>query len=133
MHPAFSTSVHPSTDTWALGCIHVWATINDAAINLGVHVSFQVSVFIFFSKMLRRGIDGLYSSSSFNFLRNLHAVSIVAVPVCIPTAQSFPFLYFSSTSYLLSDKSHSERCEVTAHCAFDFYFSGGKCQVSFLT
>ena len=64
--------------------------------------------------MLRRGIDGLYGSSSFNFLRNLHAVSIVAVPVCIPTAQSYPFLYFSSTSYLLSDKSHSERCEVTA-------------------
>ena len=91
MHPAFSTSVHPSIDTWALGCIHVWATINDAAINLGVHVSFQVSVFIFFSKMLRRGIDGLYSSSSFNFLRNLHAVSIVAVPFASLLHKAFLF------------------------------------------
>ena len=38
MHPALSTPVHPSTDTWALGCIHVWATMNDAAINLVVTV-----------------------------------------------------------------------------------------------
>ena len=38
VHPAFSTPVHPSTDTWALGCIHVWATMNDAAINLVVTV-----------------------------------------------------------------------------------------------
>ena len=83
--------------------------------------------------MLRSGIDELYGSSSFNCLRNLHTVSIVAVPVCIPTAQSFPFLYFSSAAYLLSDNSHSDRCEVIALCAFDFYFSGGKCQVSFLT
>ena len=32
---------------------------------------------------------------------------------------------------MLSDNSHSDS-EVTAHCAFDFYFSGTKCQVSFL-
>ena len=133
VHPALSTPVHPSTDTWALGCIHVWATVNDAVINLGVHISFQVSVSIFFSWMLRSGIDGLYGSSSFNFLRNLHTVSTVAVPVRIPTAQSFPFLSFSSASYLLSDNSHSERCEVTARRAFAFCSSGGYCQVSFLT
>ena len=90
-HPAFSTSVHPSTDTWALGCIHAWATMNDTAINLGVHIPFQVSIFILSSYMLRRGIDGLYSGSSFNFLRNLHAVSIVAVPFASLLHKAFLF------------------------------------------
>ena len=30
-----------------LGCFHVLAILNSAAINIGVHVSFQIRVFIF--------------------------------------------------------------------------------------
>ena len=53
-----------------LGCFHVWAIVNRAAMNIGMHVSFEV---IFFSRYMPSiGISGSYGSSTFNFLRNLH-------------------------------------------------------------
>ena len=36
-----------------LGCFHILAIVNNAAMNTGVHVSFQVSVFVFFASISR--------------------------------------------------------------------------------
>ena len=57
-----------------LGFFHCLAIVNNSAINIGVHISFGIHVFIFFRKITSNGIAGPYGSSISNFLKNLHTV-----------------------------------------------------------
>ena len=54
--------------------IYQWilAIVNSAAINIGVHVSFQIIVLSNYKYMPRSGIAGSYGNSVFNFLRLGH-------------------------------------------------------------
>uniref|UniRef100_A0A9L0TBK3 Uncharacterized protein n=1 Tax=Equus caballus TaxID=9796 RepID=A0A9L0TBK3_HORSE len=54
-----------------LGCFHVLAIVNNAAINIGVHGTFGIADFKLFEWIPSSGVAGSYGSSIFNFLRNL--------------------------------------------------------------
>ena len=55
-----------------LCCFHILAIVNNALMNVGVHIFFSISVFVVFGWIPGSEIDGSYSI--FNFLRNLRTV-----------------------------------------------------------
>ena len=97
--------IHSSIDGH-LGCFHTLGIVNNAAINVRVHVSFQISVSVFFGYRSSSGITGSQGNSTSNFLRNLHTVShsgctnshshqqCTSIPISLHPHQHLSFLGF---------------------------------------
>ncbi|CAI9155745.1 unnamed protein product [Rangifer tarandus platyrhynchus] len=86
--------LYPSSLDEHLGCFHVLAVVNSAAVNSGIHVSF--SIFISSGYMPGMGLLGHMDGFIPSLLGNLHTI-FQSGCISLHSHQQFPFLHSLSS------------------------------------
>ena len=118
----------PSVDEH-VGCFHVLATVNSAAMNHGMHVSF--SILVSSGYMPGSGIFRSYSGFIPSFFKESpsHLPEWLYQFTFPPTVQEPSLLSTPSPTVIVCrpfDDGHSDQCEVISHCSFGLHFSNNE-------
>ena len=80
-----------SSDDGHLSCFHPLPIVDNATMNMAVHVPIQVPAFHSFLSILRHGIAVFWDKSMFNFLKNCHNVLHSSCTILHPYLCIFAF------------------------------------------